>query len=748
MYIFILFYFIFFLIKNFYSQTLSFKKITFSLGGHNSRNYAKPAFNVKIRGNKELFGRSQFKLRSDISEPSYMRTKLMSDIHNKLGLPSLSANYILLYINDEFIGLYILTDVYKETWIEHVYGEKDTKNLYKCDSCSLTYDGRSGFENENKEATDKKELYEFLAKLTTAESWTDVESIFDIDQFYKEVAIDYLAASFDHINSYHNFYVYKNPQNNKWIYLVLDFDFDLGWTLSSFESDVYKTFEEYLENEVAYKLIYSNYDHFIEILKEIVVKVFNPATLFPRIDELKSFIRPYVKLDKTPNSDGKYPGRMNINDRTFYTMEEWEASTEYDISQLGLKQFILLKYKFVCQEYNIECDPNYLDNNNNITITETELLYPTETSTSIVDSTFIETTTSIEDTVLPTVTSIFDSNIDETTTSFENSVISTATSTFDSVDIETTTSVENTILPTVTSIFDYNIDETTTSIENSVISTATSTFDSVDIETTTSVENTILPTVTSIFDYNIDETTTSIEDSVLSTATSTFDSVDIETTTSVENTILPTVTSIFDSNIDETTTSIEDSVLSTATSTFDSVVVETTTFVEDTILPTATSTLEEPTEVVTSLKCLSEFIGYPCCSSEFTTVYAQDDYGDWGYDFTKNEWCGLTKNEDPLSQGNSDECWSEIYGYPCCSSKVKNIYAQDEYGDWGYDFTKNEWCGLAKHEDSSKQGESEECWSEIYGYPCCKGCRIYETDSNGSWGYEFNEWCGIISSRC
>ncbi|ORY20692.1 hypothetical protein LY90DRAFT_433303, partial [Neocallimastix californiae] len=467
-------------------------------------------------------------LRSDISEPSYMRTKLMSDIHNKLGLPSLSANYILLYINDEFIGLYILTDVYKETWIEHVYGEKDTKNLYKCDSCSLTYDGRSGFENENKEATDKKELYEFLAKLTTAESWTDVESIFDIDQFYKEVAIDYLAASFDHINSYHNFYVYKNPQNNKWIYLVLDFDFDLGWTLSSFESDVYKTFEEYLENEVAYKLIYSNYDHFIEILKEIVVKVFNPATLFPRIDELKSFIRPYVKLDKTPNSDGKYPGRMNINDRTFYTMEEWEASTEYDISQLGLKQFILLKYKFVCQEYNIECDPNYLDNNNNITITETELLYPTETSTSTVESTFIETTTSIEDTVLPTVTSIFDSNIDETTTSIEDSILSTATST----------------------------------------------------------------------------------------------------------------------------------------------------------------------------------------------------------------------------QGNSDECWSEIYGYPCCSSKVKTVYAQDEYGDWGYDFTKNEWCGLAKHEDSSKQGESEECWSEIYGYPCCKGCRIYETDSNGSWGYEFNEWCGIISSRC
>ncbi|ORX99134.1 hypothetical protein LY90DRAFT_519937 [Neocallimastix californiae] len=41
----------------------------------NSRNYSKPGFNLKIRGGKELFGRRQFKLRSDSSEPSYMENK-------------------------------------------------------------------------------------------------------------------------------------------------------------------------------------------------------------------------------------------------------------------------------------------------------------------------------------------------------------------------------------------------------------------------------------------------------------------------------------------------------------------------------------------------------------------------------------------------------------------------------------------------------------------------------------------------
>ncbi|ORY20704.1 hypothetical protein LY90DRAFT_150503 [Neocallimastix californiae] len=209
------------------SQEISFNKITFSLGGQSSRTYSKPGFNLKIRGGKELFGRRQFKLRSDSSEPSYMRTKLMCDIHNKLGLPSISANYIKLYINDEFMGLYILTDAYKESWIEYVYGEKDTTNLYKCEYCDLLYDTKNGFENENKEASDNQELYEFLKAMTKAKSSVDVESIFDLDQFYKEIAIEYLSSSWDHIKDRHNYYVYKNPQNNKWIYLIHDFDLDL-----------------------------------------------------------------------------------------------------------------------------------------------------------------------------------------------------------------------------------------------------------------------------------------------------------------------------------------------------------------------------------------------------------------------------------------------------------------------------------------------------------------------------------------
>jgi len=54
-----------------------------------------------------------------------MRTKIASDIHNCLGIPSVSANYVTLYINCEYMGLYIIMDVYKLSWVEYVYGEKN-----------------------------------------------------------------------------------------------------------------------------------------------------------------------------------------------------------------------------------------------------------------------------------------------------------------------------------------------------------------------------------------------------------------------------------------------------------------------------------------------------------------------------------------------------------------------------------------------------------------------------------------------
>jgi len=374
----------------------SYDAVTLSIGGSSSRSFGKQGYNLKIRGKKNLYGRSQFRLRPDAREATFLRSKLTCDIHNRLGLPSISANYATLYINGEYMGFYILLDAFKLSWVESVYDDKDSTTLYQCKNMNnqLTVKSSStGCTNENEEVTDNSEWIELLTRLDEAQSAEDIEDIFDVDQFLTEIAFEYLSGSWDHyLNFGHNFYMYK-PKGDKWKFLLYDFDGELGQDVSmganggpgqfnatpkteSTDFPTY-TFEEWAQpRHLLDILIFKDSTRFDNILKNFVKKAFNPTVLFPHIDELKKFIRPYVELDKTPDENGKYPGRLNEKAGD-YSLAQWEANSEFTkISSAqgfgqsyGLKYWILAKYRYVCEAYKIDdCDPVYLDENYEIPV--------------------------------------------------------------------------------------------------------------------------------------------------------------------------------------------------------------------------------------------------------------------------------------------------------------------------------------------------------------------------------------------
>jgi len=348
----------------------SFKKINFKIAGSLSLNFPRYMYNIKIKNGEKLYGRRHFKLRSDMLDSSFMRSKLVSDIRNRVGIKSISSNYVQFYINDKFMGLYVMTDMLNLPWIEDVYEDEKSTNLYKCigftDFKPEYYDG---CENKNDDVTDNTEWINFLEAVDNAKSASDLEDIFDIDHFMYEMAIDYLTNAYDHYDR--NFNMYKQP-NGKWTYISYDFDNDF--------SDYIKldtTYEEYIKGvEYANKgrfydlFISQNLERFNAVLKDVINKAFNPAILYPHIDEIKEFIKPYMILNKTPDSDGKYPGVFNKDiPFIYFTLEQWDESCEFfanDIllfSNYGLKYIILMKYRHICNQLNMECDPIYMDEN-------------------------------------------------------------------------------------------------------------------------------------------------------------------------------------------------------------------------------------------------------------------------------------------------------------------------------------------------------------------------------------------------
>ncbi|ORX64270.1 coth-domain-containing protein [Anaeromyces robustus] len=347
------------MVVDFNGEKKEFKKVTLSIGGNYSRYFAKYQYNIKIGKGENLYGRKHLKLRADITDPSLMRTKLISDIHNRLEIPSVSANYITLNINDEYLGLFILTDRYKTSWVEDVFNEKDTKLLYKCEDSTLTKE-QSYCINENDEVTDTTEWNELIETLDNAQNVSDIEDIFDVDQFLKEMAIEYLTDGGDHFKSGHNYYMYK-PNNGKWKYLAYDYDLDIATEECAF------SFEDYFDSTIPLinLLILNDPERFEKILKEVITITFNPNILIPHIDNIKEYVKPFIEKEKIETPEGYYPGRFNDDGYYFYTEEEWEDNTEYgSVDYLpGIKYFISERFQFLSEYYNSTFENETIDDN-------------------------------------------------------------------------------------------------------------------------------------------------------------------------------------------------------------------------------------------------------------------------------------------------------------------------------------------------------------------------------------------------
>jgi len=97
-----------------------------------------------------------------------------------------------------------------------------------------------------------------------------------------------------------------------------------------------------------------------------------------------------------------------------------------------------------------------------------------------------------------------------------------------------------------------------------------------------------------------------------------------------------------------------------------------------------------------------------------------------------------TTSGGSVATTTTDTCFSVALGYPCCPKGTDVVYT-DSDGQWGVN--NNDWCGISGSTPAPKQ---ESCGA----YKCCTGCDVYYQDADGSWGVENNDWCLIKSTNC
>jgi len=371
-----------------------------------AQNRFEDKFQWRVRLQNSIHKRKVFKFRANAVDPAFFRQNLYGDMAAAIGNPVHNQVICRVYIADGTpIGLYTMIEVTSsKSFIKtQFYGNEvtgkvkvpDTKLGFPLD-CSTGADFIPGstFEHFLYSEGENNEKIKYLTDAMHQVDVNDPDDVkrfskewFDLDIFFKSMALEYLTGDWDSYWMYTcNYVMYDAPEEsteNTFKYYFIDQDFDLtfGIGLSSkvnlygdeFPSQSYKTLvyrtwnisEKDHENREAIDIFLKGgvtTEMFEQHLIDIVKHVFNPVALGRRLHEYIDRYTPEVEWDYTME-------RIHIannpnHTRYVWTMDDyWKnlEDTPVRCAQWGLSKWIKMRAEAVANEFGFEWDKEPLD---------------------------------------------------------------------------------------------------------------------------------------------------------------------------------------------------------------------------------------------------------------------------------------------------------------------------------------------------------------------------------------------------
>ncbi|KAG0178737.1 hypothetical protein DFQ29_003069 [Apophysomyces sp. BC1021] len=309
--------------------------VKIKLSGRSSRFAKKLSYNIKTKNKRGLYGYRRLKLRSLLTDPSYLREQVIYDILQSSGVATTGFSYVRVFFNNRPMGLFGLIENYKNPWLKNEFsgGKKmDQGILYQGMSGSTPgYRSDLGYLGDNETAyaasayhikeapkkgpADFTRLMEFTRFLAQApvegedaiKAWKERVNT---DSVIRNMALEILLGFSDgYITDVDNFYVYS-PKDKRVIYLPSDVDFGLGSTLVNLSEMWTGNYQQYPGFSMTRPLL--NFikvpefkTQFEQLLVKLSQELIHPNVVYPHIDALANMIREDVAWDKTlPRANG------------------------------------------------------------------------------------------------------------------------------------------------------------------------------------------------------------------------------------------------------------------------------------------------------------------------------------------------------------------------------------------------------------------------------------------------------------
>lgn len=300
-------------------------------------------------GGEKLFNYKKFNLKAEGNDPSMVREFLALRLFREVGVPAARASYVKLYVNDEYMGLYLNIEQIDDEFADTRFGSEGG-NLYKClyqGNPAELRDEASAYNNTvyelktNEDINDRAKLVEFIGLLNNTSKPAfekELQAMFKLDLFLKYMAMEALLGHWDSPTMLsNNYYLYEDEESGQLVLIPYDLDNILGidwlgadWATYSFDTWGAGFWQSNalsvaVNQNPEYKLRYQRYvATFIDLL-------FNEESLFPILDSLKDMIAQAIE------TDSYYPLDMGYSYSDFTNAYTSNFDTWVDY---GVKTFI------------------------------------------------------------------------------------------------------------------------------------------------------------------------------------------------------------------------------------------------------------------------------------------------------------------------------------------------------------------------------------------------------------------------
>lgn len=259
--------------------------------------------------NQRFYGFHKVAFSNNYDDQSFLHEKVAADIFREAGIKAPQTSFYRMYVDygegPIYFGLYTATEIVEDAMLTDQFGS-NAGNCYKPENGAATFAygtyNTEQFDLKTNEDiadySDVEALYTVLhlsSRTTDTEQWkTELESVFDVDNFMHWLAVNTVIQNWDTYGVMsHNFYLYNNPYSGKLVWIPWDNNealYDgknpLSFSMNEVSSDW--PLIRYLIDIPEYEELYENY------MLEVINGAFEPEKVKQTYAYYHNLISDYV----------------------------------------------------------------------------------------------------------------------------------------------------------------------------------------------------------------------------------------------------------------------------------------------------------------------------------------------------------------------------------------------------------------------------------------------------------------------